>query len=336
MPPRYDYYQVLEIPRDASVDDIKAAYRKKAMKHHPDVSDEPDAEERFKRVQEAYETLTNTSKRTAYDREGASRDPWERMNTRTGSNPYRDFASDPLFRDLFEHLRRNTGATGSGWSHLMRERGGDISVQIMIDLKEATFGCSKTVTFERDEECPTCGIHRNLSSLCQNCRGLRRRKYIRSGSIDIPPGFIGGNQIISKGKGHHGKNGGPPGDLKFEVRINKHPVFGIEGSLLVVSVSVDAVAAMVGMTVKVPSFDGLLSVDLPKGIQSGQFVMVPGFGIPSTKRTGRTGRGPLKVKIEVKTSTELDDEQTSMIQYLAADMLKKDPRALEAEVIRRK
>jgi curved DNA-binding protein len=287
-----DYYEVLGVPRDASADEIRRAYRKLARQYHPDINHEGDAEDRFKEVGEAYEVLSDPEKRERYDRLGDAR--------RAG-------ADAPDMAD-FEDLFGNAGY------------GSDVRVEFgeggFSDFFERWFGEGAGVA----DGGPLRGRDREAVldlSLEESLAGGRRRLSLDSEDsfeVDIPAGVREGQRIRIAGKGAPGRGGGPAGDLYLLVHLRPHPRFRREGDDLQVDLRVAPWEAALGATVPVPTLTGTAQVRVPAGSSSGRRLRLRGRGLPA--RDG--GRGNLYATVQIAVPKELSDEEKDLFEKLAA------------------
>lgn len=265
-----DYYKILGVSRDASLDEIKRAYRKLARKYHPDVSKEPNAEEKFKEVAEAYEVLKDPEKRKAYDQLGSGwqagqgfRPPpeWEeqfgfgrREYAQTGFGDFSEF-----FEALFGGFRPR----GRGF----RMRGEDVHAKVYIDLEDALHGTVKTITLSIPEVDPASG------------RLVEKSKQLK---VKIPPGIQAGQKIRLIGQGAPGAGGGPAGDLYLEVQFHPHRLFKVEGKDLYLELPITPWEAALGATVSVPTLSGTVALKVPAGAKTDQRLRLKGKGLPGT------------------------------------------------------
>ncbi len=268
-----DYYHTLGVARDAKPDEIKRAYRRLARKFHPDVSKEPDAEERFKEVQEAYEVLKDPEKRAAYDRFGADwqagqdfRPPpdWEPDFTFGGGG----FTEAREFSDFFEALfGRAAGPHGhGGFGRRRAARGEDLEVRVTVPLEDAYHGATRTITVHTP-------AHDRSGRLVQRPRRLRVR---------IPKGVVEGQRIRLAGQGGPGAGGAPSGDLYLEIAFAPHRLFRPEGRDVYLELPVAPWEAALGRSVRVPTLGGTVDLRIPAGTRSGAKLRLKGRGLPGS------------------------------------------------------
>jgi curved DNA-binding protein len=287
-----DYYEVLGVPRDASADEIRRAYRKLARQYHPDINHENDAEERFKEVGEAYEVLNDPEKRERYDRlgdprsagaEGPDMAGFEDMFGRGGFGPdVRVEFGEGGFSDFFESLFGQGAGTADGGPL----RGRDREAVLDLSLEESLEGGRRRLSLDSDD----------------------------SFEVNIPAAVREGQRIRIAGKGAAGRGGGPPGDLYLLVHLRPHRRFRREGDDLQVDLRVTPWEAALGATVPVPTLSGTAQVKVPQGSSSGRRLRLRGRGLPT--RDG--GRGNLYATVEVAVPKDLSDEQRDLFEKLAA------------------
>ena len=271
-----DYYATLGVPRDASADDIKRAYRKLARKYHPDVSKEADAEAKFKELGEAYEVLKDPEKRKAYDQFGKDwkagqefRPPpgWESSFGFGGRGGHAPGASAEGFSDFFETLFGGMGEP-RGASFRFRQRGPmrgeDHHARVIIQLDDAFAGTSRTLTLRVPEMQP-------------DGRMTSRERSVR---VSIPKGVTEGQRIRLAGQGAPGMAGGPPGDLFLEVAFEPHAFFGVDGRNVTLELPITPWEAALGATVTAPTLGGKVDLKVPAGSQSGRKMRLKGRGLP--------------------------------------------------------
>lgn len=344
-----DYYEVLGTKKGASADELKKAYRRLAMKHHPDRnSDDADAEEKFKEAKEAYEILSDDHKRAAYDQYGhAGVDRAAGMGG-MGAGGVSDIFGD-VFGDIFSGGRR--GASSNVY------RGADMRYDLALSLEDAVRGHSAEINFSSLKTCETCdgsgakaGTSRKQCSTCggmgqvrrqqgffsvqqtcpacrgegsvvedpcPDCRGQGRVEQSRTLSVKVPPGVDTGDRIRLSGEGEAGQNGGPPGDLYVEVRVRPHAVFERDGANLSCQVPLGFTSATLGGEVKVPTLDGEVSLKIPVGTQSGRVFRLRGKGV---KPVRGGGPGDLYCRVDVETPVNLTGEQKEMLRQLEASL----------------
>jgi molecular chaperone DnaJ len=340
-----DYYQVLDVPRTASEADIKKAYRRLAMKYHPDRNPgDHEAEEKFKEAKEAYETLTDAQKRAAYDQFGHAGVDGMRGGGGAGFDP-RDAFGD-IFGDVFGDI---FGGGRRGRSQVFR--GADLRYELELDLEKAVFGDTSSIEFttlvecdecagsgaakgSKPETCDTCrgagqvrmqqgfftvqqtcprchGRGQVVSQPCGKCRGQGRMRKQKTLSVKVPAGVDTGDRIRLTGEGEAGRNGGPAGDLYVEVRVREHPIFERDGAHLSCEVPVSFARAALGGTIDVPTLDGTATIKVPPETQSGRVFRLREKGIRPV-RGGPTG--DLFCRVVVETPVNLSREQKDLLQ----------------------
>ena len=346
-----DYYEVLGVSRTASKTEIKSAFRNLARKYHPDVSQEADAEERFKEINEAYAVLSDDEKRAAYDRFGHA----GVGNTAGGPDFGVDFSDlADIFGDLF-----GFGAARAGRrSRNMPRRGADLQLRVDLTFEEAVFGVDKEIAITRDEvcsrcggtgaepgttpvRCPTCrgsgevrqtrqtifgamvqvttcptchGKGETIPSPCKVCHGTGlERKTIRK-VVSIPAGVDNGTQIRLAGEGQPGVNGGPNGNLYLVLNVKPHKFFRRKGNDILLELDINVAQAALGAEVEVPTVDGPAMLDIPAGVQSGKVLRMRGKGVPHLRSNGR---GDQLVVINVTIPRHLTAEQRRLFEELA-------------------
>jgi molecular chaperone DnaJ len=343
-----DYYEVLGVNRGASADEVKSAFRQMARKLHPDVNKEPDAEERFKEINEAYVVLSDTDKRAAYDRYGHAG-----LNG-VGGAP--DFSTID-FSDIFEEFF-GFGGGNRKRSRNQPRRGADLNLAATLSFEEAVFGVDKNIEYVRDEVCSTCrgtgaqpgtsptrcsacegrgevrqvrntflgsmvqvttcpncnGQGEVITSPCQNChgRGLERKKINKT--ITIPGGVDNGTQIRLAGEGQPGIFGGPNGNLYVEIQVKPHKFFHRKENNIHLDLGINIAQAALGAEIEVPTIDGPTRLNIPAGTQPGKIFTLKGKGIPSLRGSGR---GDQHVIVNVDVPTRLSAEQRRLFEELA-------------------
>ena len=343
-----DYYKVLDVPKTATEADVKKAYRRLAMKYHPDRNPgDHEAEERFKEAKEAYEVLTDAQKRAAYDQYGHAGLEAAAAGARGRANAADAFSD--IFGDVFGDI---FGAARRG-AHAQVFRGADLRYELELDLHEAVFGHSVEIELPKLVECETChgsgaakGSHPQtcetcsgsgqvrisqgffqLQQTCPKCRGAGtiirnpcdscfgqgRVRRTRKLSVKIPPGVDSGDRIRLAGEGEAGRNGGPPGDLYVEVHVREHAIFERDGVHLSCEVPVSFATAALGGTVEVPTLDGNVVLKIPAETQSGRVFRLRDKGV---KPVRGGSRGDLFCRVVVETPVHLSGEQRELIRKL--------------------
>ncbi len=345
-----DYYDVLGISKSASTDEIKKAYRRLAMKHHPDRNKDGDGSEgRFKEAKEAYEVLKDAEKRAAYDRFGHDgvRGAAGR-GAGFGAEGFGDIFGD-VFGDIFGGGRRGGGPQVF--------RGADLGYELKLDLEKAVAGDSVTIDvptqvscetcsgsgakkgsepiqcstcggvgqvrmqqgfFSIQQTCPACkGAGTTIADPCHDCHGRGRVRKTRTLAVKVPAGVDDGDRIRLSGEGEAGRNGGPAGDLYVEIRVRPHKIFERDGSNLSCEVPVSIATATLGGEVELPTLDGNVALKIPAGTQSGKVFRLRGKGV----RTVRDARvGDLFAQVAVETPVHLTAEQRDLLEKFDASL----------------
>lgn len=322
-----DYYETLGVARDASPDEIKKAYRSLSKKYHPDRNKTKDAEENFKKVNEAYEVLKDPEKRRRYDQVGRGFSAGDDFRPPPGWQNVEfnfDFggrgSSGPMgFSDFFESLFGSASPGGFGGDVRTRtrdpfagarqraRRGRTAEAEITISLEDAYHGATRQVTLQQQEHGPDGG----------------RRTTQRTFSVKIPAGTTTGTKIRLAGQGSPGIGGGPPGDLLLKVNIAEHPVFDVEGYNLRARLPVTPWEAALGAKVGFQTLDGEVTLTLPAGSQSGRKLRLKGKGLP---RKGGGERGDLELEVSIRVPKELSDEERALFERLQ-EVSRFNPRA---------
>jgi molecular chaperone DnaJ len=339
-----DFYDILGVNRDASDEDIKKAYRKLAMKYHPDRNpDNPRAEEHFKEVKEAYEILTDTQKRAVYDQYGhAGIDPQAGMGA-AGAGGFSD-AFGGIFDEIF-------GGGRGGRSNIYR--GADLRYNLEVTLEQAAFGTETKIripTMEacdachgsgakagtQPKTCPTCqgsgqvrlqqgffsiqqtcpkchGTGRFIAEPCGACHGAGRVKQHKTLAVKIPAGVDEGDRIRLSGEGEHGINGGPSGDLYVQIHLKSHPVFQREQNDLHCEMPISFTTAALGGEIDIPTLDGVAKIRVPPETQSGKTFRLRGKGIKGVRSHNH---GDLLCHVVVETPVHLTERQKELLREL--------------------
>ena len=355
-----DYYDTLGVPKNASDEDIKKAYRKLAMKHHPDRNQGDSgkaAEEKFKEGKEAYEMLSDSNKRAAYDQYGhAGVDP--NMRGGAGGEGFGGFAEafGDIFGDVFNGQQR-AGAQRGGGRQVYR--GGDLSYAMEITLEEAAAGKDAQIRVPSWDDCNTCrgsgakpgtkvvncttchghgvvqmrqgffsvqqtcpqckGNGKLIPEPCTNCHGVGKTKNNKTLEVKIPAGIDDGMRIRSTGNGEPGTNGGPPGDLYIEIRLKKHDIFERDGDDLHCAVPISFTTAALGGEIEVPTLAGKAAIDIPEGTQAAKQFRLRGKGIKGVRASYP---GDLYCHITVETPVKLTEHQRKLLKELDESLKK--------------
>ncbi|WP_100446351.1 molecular chaperone DnaJ [Glycomyces xiaoerkulensis] len=349
-----DYYGILGVDKNADEDELKKAYRKLARKYHPDVSDEPDAEEKLQDINAAFEVLMDPQKRAIVDSGG---DPYDRAAAGGGAGPGGPFMGFEDIMDAF--FGGSMGGFGRRGPRSRRRPGSDALLRLDLDLEQVAFGTESTLTVdtavvcdecdgactEGDETpstCTTCGgsgevqvVQRTIlgqvrtarpcsacsgygtviTDPCRKCGGEGRVRSRRRITVKVPPGVEDGMRIRLSGEGEVGPGGGPAGDLYVEVHEKPHEVFTRDGADLHCRVRVPMTQAALGTKLNVHTLDDQVEIEVAPGTQPGTIKKVRGAGVP--KLRGGGARGDLYVDLDVRTPTKLDTEQEELLHKLA-------------------
>jgi len=339
-----DYYEVLGVSRTAAADEIKKSYRRLAMKHHPDRNtDDASAETKFKEAKEAYEVLSNADKRATYDRFG--HDGLKAQPGRGGGFGAEGFGD--IFGDVFGDIFGGGGRQRSSQVF----RGADLGYELRLDLEKAIRGDSVNIDvptqvacdtcggsgakkgtdpvtcstcggagqvrmqqgfFSIQQTCPACkGAGTTIGDPCDDCHGRGRKRKTKTLAVKVPAGVDDGDRIRLSGEGEAGRNGGPPGDLYVEIRVNPHKLFTRDGADLACEVPISIATATLGGEVELPTLDGNVSLKVPAGTQSGKTFRLRGKGVV-TVRDARMG--DLFAKVSVETPVNLTSGQKDLLQ----------------------
>ena len=349
-----DYYEVLGVARGASEADIKKAYRRLAMKYHPDRNPgSKEGENRFKEAKEAYEVLSDAHKRAAYDQFGhAGVDASTTTGTRGGAGINPNDVFGDIFGDMFGDIFGGGRRGGRGQRVY---RGADLRYELTLDLEQAVFGDTITIRvpalvrcdvcrgsgakkgsqpqtcstcggqgqvrmqqgfFSVQQTCPRChGSGSVISDPCPKCHGQGRVEERRSLSIKVPPGVDNGDRIRLAGEGEAGPMSGPPGDLYVEISVRPHALFTREGADLACEVPLAFSTAVLGGEVEVPTLDGRVTLKIPAETQTGKVFRLRGKGV---KPVRGTGAGDLLCRVEVETPVNLTREQKELLKKFDA------------------
>jgi molecular chaperone DnaJ len=351
-----DYYEVLGVNRDASDDDLKKAYRKLAMKYHPDRNpDNPNAEEHFKEAKEAYETLSDSQKRAAYDQYGHAAFEAGGMG---GGNPFgaggaQGFDFSDIFGDIF--------GGGRGGQRSNVQRGADLRYNLEITLEQAARGTETQIRVPTMAECETChgsgakpgtspttcttcgghgqvrmqqgffsiqqtcprchGNGKMIASPCKDCSGSGRIKQHKTLSVKIPAGVDNDDRIRLSGEGEHGVNGGPAGDLYVVVHIKPHAVFQRDHNDLHCEMPISFATAALGGEIDIPTLDGTARIKIPPETQSGRQFRLRGKGIKGIRSAAH---GDLHCHVMVETPVNLTERQKELLREFETSLNQHD------------
>jgi len=351
-----DYYEVLGIAKSASKDEIKKAYRRLARQYHPDVSKEPEAENKFKEVNEAYEVLSDDQKRSVYDRLGHA----GLGSAAQGGFGGFDFGAGG-FRDPFEIFEEVFGgfgfSTGGRSQRRGPRRGADLRYDLTLDFEEAIFGGEREIEVPRQETCGNCkgngsepgtspvrcpecngtgevrrqtGFFINIGTCprcqgrgeiitnpCRECQGKGRVVKTRHLNVKVPGGVDNGTQIRLSGEGESGTQGGPPGNLYVVIRVKNHLYFRRIEETIHLELAINVTQAALGDEVEVPTLDGKEMMKIPAGTQTGDTIRLRNKGVPKLRRDGtNSNRGDQVVTIQVVTPTNLTPQQRDLLLEL--------------------
>jgi len=349
-----DYYEVLGVSREAGDQELKSAYRKQALKYHPDRNPgDHAAEEKFKQASEAYQVLSDADKRAAYDRYGHA--GLSGQGSGFGGGPFAGGVDiGDIFGDLFGEMF-NVG--GSQQRSTRQKRGDDLRFDLTIDFEEAVFGSETEVRIRRLETCPTCqgrgsasgrgptvcsqcqgrgqlryqqgffsvartcgacgGAGSIIGDPCQTCRGETRVTSELKLNVKVPPGVEDGTRIRYGGEGDAGRAGGPKGDLYIVLSVRAHEFFDRKGNDLHCVIPISFPQAALGAEIEIPGIDGPVSLKIPEGTQSARELRVRGRGVPYLNEKGR---GDLVVKVVVQIPRKLSRTQRELIKGLAESL----------------
>lgn len=355
-----DYYEVLGVSRNASNGELKKAYRKMARQYHPDVNKEPDSDEKFKEINEAYEVLSNDDMRARYDRFGHA--------GLEGAGGFSGFEGGGFgsVADIFEEF---FGGAFSGGRRQRRgpKRGADLRYDLKISFEEAVFGAEKDIEVERPAPCPVCqgsgaepgsnpqrcptcngsgevrrvqqsllgsfvnvatcpncrGSGEVITTPCSTCHGHKLVQETRTLSVKVPAGVDNDTQIRLAGEGAPGADGGPPGNLYVIIRVSKHQFFERRGDDIWMDLEINVAQAALGDELTVPTIDGEATLIIPPGTESGKVFKLKHQGVHKLDRTGRgvdMGRGNQHVLVHVAIPSKLTDEQRELFTKLSSTL----------------
>jgi len=343
-----DLYAVLGVAHDATDDEIRRAYRRLARELHPDVNGDPDAEQRFKQVTAAYQTLSDPAKRRQYDIFGSQ----------GGSPDLFPFADMGDIFDVFFGGGIGSRRRGGGRRRTRTARGEDLMVEVTLAFEESVFGATRTVEVSRlatcsrcqgsasepgthpsrcsrcggsgelqdvsrsffgtvmtSRTCPTCeGTGEEIAAPCKECHGRGRVEGRRPVEVDVPAGVADGMELRVSGAGNDGRQGGPPGDLYVSLHVQPHPLFERRGQDLLCALTVPMTQASLGADLQIDTLDGPERVRLDPGTPSGSVLRLRGKGVPLV---GRRSRGDLLVTVVVETPKAGSKDERRLLEQLA-------------------
>jgi molecular chaperone DnaJ len=344
-----DYYDILNLERSASAAEIKAAFRKSALQHHPDRNaGDPEAEEKFKLATEAYEVLSDAKKKQIYDQFGHAGLAGQGFQGRSDvEDIFSTFGS--IFEDFFGFSGGNNGQKGQ-----RARRGADMRYDLNISFIEAMRGCEQKITFQREEDCGTChgngksakskeetcrtcggngqlrrnqgffsvavtchscnGEGKQITNPCTKCKGSGRGVESRTLTVKIPAGVDSGVKLRISGEGQAGSRKGPAGDLYVFIEVEPSDTFSREGDDLYLVLPVPMVHAALGTEVEIPTLDEAQKITIPAGSQFGDDIRLRGKGVP---RLQGVGRGDLIIRLKLEVPKKLNKEQRRLLEEFA-------------------
>ena len=342
-----DYFEILDVPRTASADDIKKAYRKCALSYHPDRNPgDKKAEEKFREATEAYQVLSDPQKRKVYEEYGH-----EGLGSQGLGGDFYSGGFGDIFEDIFEDFFGGT----TNRARQRARRGSDLQYNLEVSFQEAAFGTKKKLEMQREELCGTCkgdgakpGTSRNTCPICHGsgqvlassgffsisrscgrchgrgsfvdqpcsaCRGLGRVSVMRSIEAKVPAGVDTGMRLRLTGEGEAGMNGGPRGDLYVDIFVKPHEFFTRDGENILCEVPISFTQATLGCEIQAPTLTGPVPLKIPAGTQSGKVFKLKGKGLASVRGQGS---GDEEVTVVVETPTHLSEKQKELLKQFAS------------------
>ena len=343
-----DYYEILGVQRNASVDDIKKAFRNLAKKHHPDANPHGDRDEsKFKEISEAYDALSDENKRSVYDQYGHEGLNRQGFHYDENSNPFENFSD--VFGDMFGDI-----FGGGGRSSSRGRRGQDLRYDLKIEFNDAVFGAEKGIELPKMEVCSGCegtgakkgtsakvcpdcggrgqviysqgffsvskpcgrcgGEGRVIESPCPVCRGTGRQRQSKKLKVTIPPGVDTGSTLRLSGEGEAGERGGKNGDLYIVIQVEEHPIFKREGNDIICEVPISFAEAALGAELEVPALEGSVKVRMAQGTPSGKIFRFKNKGVQDVRKRER---GDQLVKVIIEVPTNLSAKQKELLMEFA-------------------
>lgn len=344
-----DYYEVLGIDKSASDDEIKKAFKKAALKYHPDRNQgNAEAEEKFKEINEAYQVLSDPEKKQRYDQFGTAD-----FNGAQGFDGFDFGGGFGGFGDIFSDIFG--GGFSSSSNKNAPRKGADLEFNLNLTFEEAVFGCEKEIKVTRREKCETCGgtgakkgttpktcskcsgrgkinVQRRtplgvisttttcdacggkgtiIEESCSTCRGTGKERKTRNLTVNVPAGVDTGNVMPLRGQGEAGENGGPAGDLYINIRVTSHNIFKRKGFDIHMETHISFAKAALGTDIKVPTVDGDVTYKVPAGTQPGTVFRLKAKGVP---RVNSVGRGDHYVKVIVDVPKSLNEKQSEALR----------------------
>ncbi len=346
MPTKRDYYEVLGVGRSATEEELKKAYRKLALRHHPDRNPgNKEAEERFKEVSEAYSVLSDGERRMQYDRFG---------HAAFGDAGAGGFEFSAGFEDVFADLFGDFFGGGRGRRRRGGRRGQDLRYDLEVAFEEAAFGTEKNIRVPRLVKCETCDGHGAarpggietcpacrgsgqttfqqgffriaktcgscngqgsvITEPCKACGGTGAARKVRTLNVKVPAGVDTGSRLVLRGEGEVGADGGPPGDLYVVLMVREHPLFTREGSTVICEIPLTFPQATLGTEIEVPTLEGKIKMKIPPGAQAGAVYRLHGKGLPDPSGYGR---GDQLVRLSVEVPRKLTARQRELLEEFA-------------------